>query len=197
MTYFTEYPKITINNPLTDDSINVIDLFRRIKFEDNISQNTYKKYYVKDNERPEQIAFNFYGDTKYYWIILLLNNFSGNDWIMSNFEIDKMIYELPNADQIKYYETIELKNTDGIVVVPSGLIVKENFKIKIDETIYQNQTAIIPITYAEDIIRKNEKKRIIILLEPYLVSKLDDDFKNLIKYQTNKLTNIGTKFEES
>lgn len=198
MSYFSKYPQITITNPVDDEQINIVDIYRRLKISGTLKDNKqlYTTYYIKDNERPEQIAFNYYGDTKYYWTILLANNICKDDWVLNSQQIENILYNTPNQNTIIYHETLELKNKAGYVVIPKGLKVNSNFSIIIDGTLFNNTKASLPITYRDKFINDNEQKRIIILLDPAIVSKLDDDFGRLINYQTSILTNNNRKYEE-
>ena len=196
MTYFSEYPEIKISDPLTNSPVFVKDIFRRIKLNPEILKNEqYFQYYIiKSGERPEQISFNFYGDTKYFWTIMMANDiYSYNDWAKSDTELDELLYNTP--DQIRHYETIELKNNIGDVTLPGGLVVDQTFTTKIDGILYTGSAVRIPITEKEYIIRKNEQKKLIILLNFDVVQNLDNQFNSLIKFSTNILDN-GRKFQE-
>jgi hypothetical protein len=198
--YFTEYPKITITNPINGEDVKVTDIFRRLLITIKELKNNkqfYTTYYVKDEERPEQIAFNYYGDTKYYWSILLFNNItSNNDWVVNSEQVEKLLYTLPNQNAIKFYKTVEIKNSNGKVIIPANLIVNSDFSVTIDGVLYQGSTTKTSITYREDFVEQNENKRKILLLNPSIVFNMDDEFGNLIRYNTNILTEDGTKFEE-
>jgi hypothetical protein len=196
MTYFSEYPEILISDPLTNSPVFVKDIFRRIKLNPEILKNEqYFQYYIiKSGERPEQISFNFYGDTKYFWTIMMANDiYSYNDWAKSDNELDELLYNTP--DQIRHYETIELKNNIGNIILPSGLVVEQSFSTIIDGILYTGSAVRIPITEKEYIIRKNEQKKLIILLNFDVVQNLDNQFNSLIKFSTNILDN-GRKFQE-
>lgn len=200
MSYFDEYPKIDITNPINGEKINITDIFRRLIINSNDLENNkqaYTTYYIKDDERPEQISFNYYGDTKYYWTILLFNNIlTIDDWIINTEQIEQLLYRSPNQNTIKFYKSLEIKNNAGKIIIPADLIVSSNFSITLDGIIYQNNTARKSVTYREDIIETNEKKRKILLLNPSIVFRMGDEFSNLISYSTNILTNAGSKFEE-
>jgi hypothetical protein len=196
--YFKSYPKITITDPVDGGAVDVVDMFRRLKLNGDIQTNNtlYEEYYIKDGERPEQIANNYYGDIKYYWLILLVNNIHYDEWALSNSEIEQIVYDRLDKNDILFYRTIELKNSNGYIVVPYGLIVGQYFSKKIDNITISGNSARVPVTAREDIIEKNENKRKILLLNPLVVARFEDDFIKLIKYQTNILNAGGNKFEE-
>jgi hypothetical protein len=200
MSYLTEYPFLTITDPINGEDVNVTDIFRRLIINTRDLENNkqvYKEYYIKNGERPEQISFNYYGDVKYYWTILMFNNINTiNDWVLGTEGVEKLLYTLPNQNAIKFYKSLEIKNSSGKIIIPANLIVSNEFSITIDGILYQGNTARIAVTYREDIIEQNEKKRKILLLNSAIVFNMDDQFGSLIKYNTNILTENGTKFEE-
>lgn len=54
----------------------VEDIFKRISVGKNYAKASILllNYYVTDMQKPEDIAFNVYGDAAYHWVILLVNN---------------------------------------------------------------------------------------------------------------------------
>jgi hypothetical protein len=46
-------------------------------------------YVIREGERPDTVAMNLYGDAKYTWVVLLMNNImSLYDWPMTNSEFE-------------------------------------------------------------------------------------------------------------
>lgn len=83
--YFGKFKKIKYDNR------NVTDITNRVSFLDNIKNDKFLtfEYFIDDNESPEAIAFNFYGDASLYWIILLINDIYDPvyDWVLSMKEL--------------------------------------------------------------------------------------------------------------
>ena len=52
------------------------DVSRYARISNDILAKSYEyyDYVIGDDERPDQVSFLQYGDTKFYWIILLINN---------------------------------------------------------------------------------------------------------------------------
>lgn len=68
--YFKYFPKIRY------DDQEIRDITRRVSVYDRLQRNpyVYLSYTVKEDDRPEDIAFFYYGDVKYTWLVLLANN---------------------------------------------------------------------------------------------------------------------------
>lgn len=69
-TYFSHFPIITYNGVVSRD------ITRRTTFVQDVLSNPYVflPYTVKDGERPEDIAYNYYGTVKATWLVLMANN---------------------------------------------------------------------------------------------------------------------------
>ena len=69
------------------------------------------KYEVKDGETPEIVADKYYGDSRYHWIILLVNNLTNRfDFPMSvrafnEYLIEK--YGVGNQDGVHHHEVAQ------------------------------------------------------------------------------------------
>lgn len=68
--YFENFPVINYNGRL------VRDLTRRNSFIKTLTTNpfVFQPYTVKEGERPEDIAYHYYGSTDYTWLVYLANN---------------------------------------------------------------------------------------------------------------------------
>jgi len=86
-------------------------ILRRVKLRSGIRSGMFlfDNYDVKDGEKPEDIAFKWFGSSHYHWIILMTNNITDRyyEWPMTqpqfqNFIEDK--YGLANIDAIHHYE---------------------------------------------------------------------------------------------
>ena len=51
------------------------DIFRSVKFsQETLSKpELFEEFFLTDGDRPEKIAIDYYGDVKYYWVVLLSN----------------------------------------------------------------------------------------------------------------------------
>ena len=87
------------------------DILRRVKLRSGIRAGAFvfDNYDVKEGERPEDVAFKWFGDPEYHWVILTTNNITNRfyEWPMTqpqfqNFIEDK--YGLADIDAIHHYE---------------------------------------------------------------------------------------------
>lgn len=98
MEYFKHFPLVNY-----DDAIST-NIMLRIRFKEKIIQNAYLyyPYVVKDFERPDTLANQFYGNYKYTWIVFFSND----------------IFD-PNEEWVKDYNTF-LKYLDHKYEDPTG-----------------------------------------------------------------------------
>lgn len=87
--YFDNFPTVKY------DGIEVRDITRRKKFLQNNLNNpfVFLPYTIKDNDRPEDIAYYYYGSVDYTWLVLLPNNIIDpyHQWPLSDDNFDKML----------------------------------------------------------------------------------------------------------
>ena len=197
MSYFRELPNISYvsllpNQNRSDERIEVKNLFKRAKLRTDVDQSvtSFDYYLVQDNERPDIIAQKIYEDPNLDWVILVTNNITSirNQWPLSNNELYQYCLEKYGSDlavmQTKHFETQEVKDNFGRILLKKGLIVDENFKFtysKDDNTIETVNPAksVSRYTYEQ---RINEDKRKIRVLKPGLLSAFITDFRNIMKY---------------
>ena len=194
-----EYDEKPISYPFSEsDFVVAKNFFRRYKINDDVFQYAvfFKKYTIKDGERPETLAEKFYGNQFYDWVILLTNNMvnAQYDWPRTNYEIYKMVEEEFDDpySEISHYE---IKETIGHY--QAGLHVDKTFydnthKLNIGGSVQiKNGNEIAsPITVAEYYQEENEKKREIYLLKSRFLESFVKDFKkqNLYKKDENYIT---------
>ena len=194
-----EYDEKPISYPFSEsDFVVAKNFFRRYKINDDVFQYAvfFKKYTIKDGERPETLAEKIYGNQFYDWVILLTNNMvnAQYDWPRTNYEIYKMVEEEFDDpySEISHYE---IKETIGHY--QAGLHVDKTFydnthKLNIGGSVQiKNGNEIAsPITVAEYYQEENEKKREIYLLKSRFLESFVKDFKkqNLYKKDENYIT---------
>jgi hypothetical protein len=164
MEYFSSFPKIEYNKTSITDITKRIDFFEKIK--DNLS--IYSFYVIKDNERPEDVAYKFYKDPNLYWIILYINNIINinKDWIMNNELLLKYCsdkYGANNVYAIHHYETNAQSELGEGVLVNSG----SPFSFSVTNFDYENNI--------------NERKREIKILKPEYIKQVVNEYRDIFK----------------
>ena len=142
MGYFSELPNILYQSPLLDknsslDYIVVKNLFRRVKLLDWLQgDNTglYYSYQIEEGARPDTIAEDLYQNAEYDWIVLITANITNiqDQWPLNHqdlYEFTVNKYTLEKINEIHHYETKEVKDAQGRLILQSGLIVDSNFRI--------------------------------------------------------------------
>ena len=122
-------------NAKLGDQVKVKNLFRRIKLREDIFQDStvFEKYQIRGDDRPDNIANQFYGRPDYDWIVLVSNNIVNiqTEWPMPQNTFDTFILNkygtYQNANAVRHYETREVKNSQGVVIVPAGQIVDKGY----------------------------------------------------------------------
>jgi len=75
MFYFRPFPTVSYRIPGKNVSIPTLDISKRFSIANfiNNAKVTFDEYYVKDGERPDTIAYDYYGDYTLDWLVLLTN----------------------------------------------------------------------------------------------------------------------------
>jgi len=84
--YFSNFPKILYDiegkNKVRPNYSTVINIMIRQKFRDAIKEDitVYYPYYIEEGQRPDVLSFEIYGDTKYVWMIFMVNSIIDPYW---------------------------------------------------------------------------------------------------------------------
>lgn len=111
--YFEQMPIITYNG------YQVRDLTRRNKFLPVSMANPYLflPYTVSDEDRPEDIAYYYYGSTDYTWLVLLANNIIDpyHDWPLKEDDFNKyLIQKYESVSGKKGYEVVDWTQNENL-----------------------------------------------------------------------------------
>lgn len=140
MGYFNELPNIEVVNRIKtevsiDETVTIKNLFKRAKIRDDIIDvvTAFEYYQVTENETPSQLAEKIYGEPELDWVILTTNNIINvqDEWPIDNNSFNKYLLDKYGSEEklleIRHYETIELKDSYGRVIIPQGLLVDKTF----------------------------------------------------------------------
>ena len=198
--YFRQVPNFDyvsrLPNARIGDYTRVKNFFKKGKLRDDIFQNLafFTKYRVEGNNRPDNVAFEVYGDSTFDWLVLLCNNIINiqTEWPLSQQDFDEYLltkygdYETLYSG-IHHYETEELKNSQGVVIVPSGLQVGSNYTVSFYDYFNGGQTTsgnlAVPVTNYEYEERIEDDKRNIFLIKPRYLNVVMDDMEEIMAYK--------------
>ena len=104
--YFEQFPLIKYGN------VSVKDLSKRARFIEVARNNPYVflPYTIKDNEKPEDIAYYYYGSTDYTWLVYMANNIIDpyTDWPLSEENFNNYLIQKYAAKSRKTgYEVVD------------------------------------------------------------------------------------------
>lgn len=116
MEYFSSFPKIERNGQTVKDITVRLDFLQRVK--DNAS--IFQFIQIQSGERPEDIAYKYYGDASLYWIVLFMNDIVDpyNGWLLTDSQLYKYcIDKYTNIYGVHHYETTSGSELgEGIIV---------------------------------------------------------------------------------
>ena len=182
MSYFNNLPDVYVRtSSYRQDNVDPYtlakNLFRRIKIREELDDVIlgFTQYTIKNNQRPDQVAGEVYGDMGKDWVVLICNNIINlyEEWPMSEDEMERYIdseYE-EDADSVHHWVTQEIKDLKGRVLVKGGRIVPEDWSYtRPDGTVIAKEDTVRPISVYDYELEKNDQKRNIYLLRKEYVS---------------------------
>ena len=181
MSYFSRFPMMIYDVKGNDNYKLLPDILRRVKQRAGIKagQFIFDSYDVMNGEKPEDIAFKWFGDAQLHWIILMTNNITDSyyQWPMTQPQFAEFLtdkYGAGNEDSAHHYEvTQDSGRTSG--QGPNDY----SHKVEVNSDT-DNATTITNREYEE---RQQDKYRSIRLLNQRYVSDFISEFDNLIKQQ--------------
>lgn len=198
--YFRQVPDFQYVNRTADaqnisDYQTVKNLFKRGKLREDIFGNLsfFTKYQIVGDERPDNVAYKFYEDETLDWVILLANNILNvqTEWPLSQSSFDNFLLDkygtYDNIASVHHYETIEIRNSSGLLLIPAGIRVPSNFSTTFyDDRLGRQITrrnitsAVTNFTYEQKI--QDDKRNIFVLKARYL-NVILNDMEELMTYK--------------
>ena len=194
MGYFRELPEVDYQSFLSDSNssqnyLRVKNLFRRNKLRDDLQNvfTIFNKYEIVDGARPDTVAEELYGSAELDWVVLMTANITRvrDQWPLSNRDLYKYAenkYGITGLSSVHHYETIEVKDSQGRLILPAGKIVDENFTIPNPSNPITNTNPVINVNNYEYEVRENNKKSSIYLLKPSYLQQFLNDMREIMIY---------------
>ena len=193
MGYFRELPNLRYPSFLPEktsslDYVEVKNIFRRAKLRDDLQNNftVFDKYEVPMGARPDTVAEDLYGSAQFDWVVLTVAGILNvrNEWPLS----DKDIYDYSfdkygeNLNSVRFFETKEVKDTNGRLILPKGKVVDSNFTIPKPGEPTATLNPVTGISNYEYEVRLNEEKRSIFVLREEYLQEFLNDMRDLMIY---------------
>ena len=194
--YFRQLPDLDYPS-LRNDRTSAIDfdivkhLFKRAVMRQDVINDVvnFTKYSVRDDERPDQIAYDFYRDAGLDWVILTTNNIIHvrDEWPMGNQDFLTYLngkYTSEELSNIHHYETKLITDSRERTIQKAGLYVPSDHSITyVDNGVVKTQSQIKQVTFLEHETNLNDDKRQINILKPQLLDMLLSDISDIMTYQ--------------
>jgi hypothetical protein len=196
--YFSKIPNFEYVSRLPDarisDYIPVKNIFMRGKLREDIFQDAsvFTKYKIKGDDRPDNVAYELYGDANLDWLVLTCNNIINvyDEWPMTQFDLENYLLEkyvtYDNINAIHHYETTEVKNSLGSIITSAGLQVDSDFSVSFYDDQIEGMTTVFPVVsvtnyeYEENL--QNDRRNIFILKSRFL-NIVKDDLEEMMEYK--------------
>ena len=186
--FFADFPIITYNKePVRDISVR-IDILENVKTDPY----AFLPYTVKDGERAEEVAYLYYGNPKYVWIVYLSNNIIDPylEWPLDNYEFEQTLAKTYAAQalaaspsNVGWKAVVNWANSTSTT---SNIVYYRRIS---DPTVRMNKDGLAFVSDAadwqavrvyDDEFEKNESRRNIQLLNKEYVSIAERNLKRLL-----------------
>ena len=176
MSYFNQCPLMAYDMKGDQNYKLLPNILRRVKLRSGIRSASFMfdNYDVKDGERPEDVAYKWFGDAELHWVILMTNNITDRyyQWPLTQPQFQEHLedkYGLANIDAVHHYE----KTQD------SGVTSSRDNSHLVECNSDDGDPAIISNRQYEQ--RKQDEYRQIRLLDRRYLDAFVDEFENLVR----------------
>ena len=199
--YFKQLPDFEYVSRLPDakisDYIAVKNLFKKAELRPDIFQDlaTFQKYQIKGDDRPDNVAEDFYQDSSLDWLVLTCNNIINvqTEWPMSQRDFDRFLLDkygtYANLESTHHHETLEVKNSKGVVMLEKGLEVESDFSFSYYDWWLKEQKTIATANLVTEVTnyqyeeKIEDAKRNIFLLKVRYLNLVTDDLEEIMTYK--------------
>ena len=176
MAYFSKFPLMAYDIAGNENYKLLPNILKRVKLRSGIRSGSFlfDNYDVADGERPEDIAFKYYGDPELHWVVLMTNNITDRyyEWPLTQPQFQEYMkdkYGAGNEEAVHHYE---ITQTSGPT---SSRDYSHMVECNSDE---DNPTIISNRDYEQ---RKQDEYRQIRLLDKRYLDTFVEEFDNLIR----------------
>ena len=199
--YFKQVPDFEYVSRLPDakisDYIAVKNLFKKAELRPDIFQDlsTFQKYQIKGDDRPDNVAEDFYQDSSLDWLVLTCNNIINvqTEWPMSQRDFDRFLLDkygtYTNLESTHHHETLEVKNSKGVVMLEKGLEVESDFSFSYYDWWLKEQKTVATANLVTEVTnyqyeeKIEDAKRNIFLLKVRYLNLVTDDLEEIMTYK--------------
>ena len=193
MGYFRELPNLRYPSFLSEktsslDFIEVKNVFRRAKLRDDLQNNftIFDKYEIPMGFRPDVVAEELYGSDQLDWVVLTVAGILNvrNEWPLSDRDLYDYSFDKygESLNSLRFFETKEVKDSNGKLILPKGKVVDSNFTIPKPGEPTATLNPVVGISNYEYETRINDEKRNIFVLREEYLQQFLNDMRELMTY---------------
>jgi hypothetical protein len=169
--YFEKFPVVPYS--MKGDNVEqvVTNIMLRVKVLEKLKNRVelYQPHSIEDGETPNVLAHKFYGDSYWFWVIMLYNNryLLWRDWPMTYAEFNSWIIKTYGDVRTAYQTTHHFEDIFGN---------------EIDETTFNSlgSTQRRRVSAYDYHLELNDSKRFIKILNPALLPQINDELRSLL-----------------
>ena len=176
MSYFGRFPLMAYDVKGDKKYKLLPDILKRVKLRSGIRSGAFlfDNYDVSDGERPEDIAYKYYGDPELHWVILMTNNITDRyyQWPLTQPQFQEYMkdkYGAGNEDAVHHYE----------ITQTSGPTSSRDYSHMVECNSDETNPTIISNRDSEQ--RNQDEYRQIRLLDKRYLDTFVEEFDNLIR----------------
>ena len=147
---------------------------------------------MQGDERPDQVAYNFYRDAGLDWVVLTTNNIVHvrDEWPMGERDFLTYVnakYTSEELSNIHHYETKLIRDSRGRLIQPEGLTVPAGHSVSfLDNGVLRTESQLTSFNFLEHEINLNDAKRNINILKSEYLSLFLEDFAEIMEYKPSR-----------
>ena len=189
-----DYPSLANDRKSAFDYQTVKNIFKRAVIRNDIFDEVvaFTKYSVQGDERPDQVAYNFYRDAGLDWVVLTTNNIVHvrDEWPMGERDFLTYVnakYTSEELSNIHHYETKLIRDSRGRLIQPEGLTVPAGHSVTfLDNGVLRTESQLTSFSFYEHETDLNDKKREINILKREYLSLFLEDFAEIMEYKPSE-----------
>ena len=186
-----DYPSLRNDRNSAYDYQVVKNIFKRAVLRDDIFDEitAFTKYSVQGDERPDQVAYQFYNDSGLDWVILATNNIVHvrDEWPMGNQDFLTYLnakYTESQLTNIHHYETKIIRDSNGTLIQPEGKTVPAGYTVNfLDNGVLRSESSLTSFSFLEHETNLNDAKRNINILKVEFLGLFLENFADIMEYR--------------
>ena len=186
-----DYPSLRNDRNSAYDYQVVKNIFKRAVIRDDVFDEitAFTKYSVQGDERPDQVAYQFYNDSGLDWVILATNNIVHvrDEWPMGNQDFLTYLnakYTEAQLSNIHHYETKIIRDSSGTLIQPEGKTVPAGYTVNfLDNGVLRSESSLTSFSFLEHETNLNDAKRDINILKVEYLGLFLENFADIMEYK--------------